>query len=151
MSSGKFTGEHRCAKESHSEPASSWCLGCLNVPFDVLITLLTSAELMLMLHSVIHWFQNRFLTWVHGLIYYLYVVCTCSRLAGDVCLLYSFGFVLYMCLAILIPMLFSQYGFVDVFFLITWVYIILWPFVLHIFFRRRLIEINKRTVYDSRK
>ena len=95
--SGKFSGEHRCAKESHSESASSWGLGCVGglgaVPFDALILLHTSAELML-LHLVIYWFQDRFLTWVHSLVYSLYAVCTCSRLACDVCRLYAFSFLL---------------------------------------------------------
>ena len=117
--SGKFSGEHRCAKESHSEAASSLGLGCVGgigaVPFDALILIHTSAELLLLLHLVIHWFQDRFLTWVHSFAYSLYVVCTCSRLAGDVCRLYAFSLVLQLCFAILIPMLFFQYGVVDVF------------------------------------
>ena len=95
--SGKFSGEHRCAKEPHSEYASSWGLGCVGglgyVPFDALILLHTSSELML-LHLVIHWFQDRFLTCVHSFVYSLYVVCTCSRLAGDICRLYAFSLVL---------------------------------------------------------
>ena len=95
--SGKFSGEHHCAKESHSESASSWGLGFVGgfgaVLFDALILLHTSAELMLLLHLVIHWFQDRFLTWVHSFVYSLYAVCTCSILAGDVCRLYAFSFV----------------------------------------------------------
>ena len=85
--SSKFSGEHRWAKESHSESASSWGLewlgGLVAVPFVTLIFLHTSAELML-LHLVIHWFQDWFLTWVPSFVYSLYAVCTCSRLAGDV-------------------------------------------------------------------
>ena len=54
--SGKFSGEHRCAKESHSGSASSWDLGFLGalsaVPFVALM----------LLHSVIPWFQDMFLT-----------------------------------------------------------------------------------------
>ena len=69
---GKFSGDHRCAKESHSESASSWGLRCVGglgiVPFDALILLHTSAELMLLLHLVIHKFQDRFLTWVHSFV-----------------------------------------------------------------------------------
>ena len=87
---GKFSGEPRCAKESHMESVSSWSLGYLvglgAVPFDDLIILHTSAELMLLLHFVIHWFQDRFLTWVHSFVYSLYAVCTCSRCMSSVCL-----------------------------------------------------------------
>ena len=76
MSSCKFSGEHRCGKESHSESASSWGIwyvGALGaVPFATLILLHTSDELMLLLQSVIHWFQDRFLTWIHSLVYSLY-------------------------------------------------------------------------------
>ena len=60
VSSCKFSGEHRGAKESHSESAPSWgiwCVGALGaVPFAALILLHTSDELMLLLQSVIHWF-----------------------------------------------------------------------------------------------
>ena len=98
VSSCKFSGEHHCAKKSHSESASSWGIWCVGahgaVPFSALILLHTSDELMLLLQSVIHWVQDRFLTWVHSLVYFLYAVCTCSRFAGDVCLLYSFSLVL---------------------------------------------------------
>ena len=74
-----------------------WGIGCVAgldaVPFDALILLNTSAELMLLLHLVIHWFQDRFFTWVHSFVYSLYVVYTCSRLASDVCHLYAFSLV----------------------------------------------------------
>ena len=56
MSSCKFSGEHSCAKESHSESASSrglWCVGALGVvPFSASILLHTTDELMLLLQSV---------------------------------------------------------------------------------------------------
>ena len=61
---------------------------------------------MLVLHSVIHWFQDRFLTWIHSLVYSFYSVCT-----PDWPTMYffcSFSLVLY-----LMPMLFFQYGVVD--------------------------------------
>ena len=89
VSSGRFTDDDRSAKESHSESASSCGLGCVGglgaVPFTALIRLHTSAELMLPLHSEIHWFQDRFLTWVHSAINSLYAACISSRLACDVC------------------------------------------------------------------
>ena len=48
-----FSGDHRCAKESHSESASScgiWCVGALGaVPFATLILLHTFDEFMLLL------------------------------------------------------------------------------------------------------
>ena len=58
VTSGKFSGEHRCAKGSHSEPAFFWSICCVGVlgavTFSALILLLTCGELMLLLHSVIH-------------------------------------------------------------------------------------------------
>ena len=96
--SGKLSGEHRCAKESHSESVSSWSLGCVGdlgiVPSAALNLLHTSAELILLLHLLIHLFPDRLLTWVHSLVYSLYAVCTCSRLAGEVCHMYSFSLIL---------------------------------------------------------
>ena len=67
-------------------------MGLGAVPFAALIFLHTSAELRLLLQSVIHWFQDWFLTWVHSCVYSLYAVCTCSRFVGDVCRLYVFSF-----------------------------------------------------------
>ena len=59
--SGKFVDD-RWAKASHNESASSCGLGCVGglgaVPFTALILLHTSAELMLLLQSVIHRFPN---------------------------------------------------------------------------------------------
>ena len=57
----------------------------------------------------------RFLTWVHTFLYSLYAVCTCSIMAGDECRLYAVSLVLKLCFVIIIPMLFFQYGVVDVF------------------------------------
>ena len=92
VSSGKFSGDRRCEKESHSESDSIlglWCVGAVGaVPFAALIRIHTSDELMLMLHSEFHWFQDRFIKWVNSLVYSSYAACTCSRFAGDVCLLY---------------------------------------------------------------
>ena len=80
VSSCKFSGEQHCAKESHSKSASSWGIWCVGalcaVPFAALILNHTSDELMLLLQSVIYWFQDRFLTWKHRLIFSLYAVCT---------------------------------------------------------------------------
>ena len=93
--SGKFVDEDRWAKASHHESAYSCGLGCVGglgaVPFVALILLHTSAELMLLLQSVIHWFQDWFLTWVPSCVYSLYADCTCSRFVGDVCRLYVFS------------------------------------------------------------
>ena len=92
---GKFVDEDRWAKASHSESACSCRLGYVGglgaVPFAALILLHTSAELMLLLQSLIHWFQDWFLTLVHSCVYSLYGVCTCSRFVGDVCRLYAFS------------------------------------------------------------
>ena len=88
--SGKFVDEDRWANASHSESASSCGLGGLfALPFAALIILHTSAELMLLLQSMILWLQDWFLTWVHSCVYYLYAVCTYSRFVGDVCRLYA--------------------------------------------------------------
>ena len=97
--SGKFSNEHCCAKESLSESTSTWGIGCHGalgaVPFVALILLLhTSAESGLLLYYVVHWFQDRFLICVHSLVYSLYSVCTCSRLAGDIYIQYSYSLVL---------------------------------------------------------
>ena len=72
------------AKESDSESASFWVIGCVGgvgaVPFAALILLHTSAELMLLVHLVIHWFQDRFLTWLHSFFKYF---CMSFVLAPD--------------------------------------------------------------------
>ena len=73
--SGEFSDENRCAKESHNESVSSWGLRCIGaLGADLLIVIHISAELMVFLHSVIHWFQDRLHTWVHSLVYSLYVI-----------------------------------------------------------------------------
>ena len=95
MCSGKFVDEVRWAKAAHSKSAFSCGLGRVGglgaVPFAALIFFHTSAELMLLLQSVIHWFQDWFFTCVHSLVYSLYAVCTCSKFVGDVCRLYAFS------------------------------------------------------------
>ena len=48
VSSYKFSGEHRCAKESHSESTSFWGIRCVGglaaVPFTALILLNTPGQ-----------------------------------------------------------------------------------------------------------
>ena len=63
------------------------------ISFSALILIRNSAELGLLLYSVIYWFQGMFFTWVHNLVHSLYVGCTGYRLAGGVFLLDSLSLV----------------------------------------------------------
>ena len=70
------------------------CRRIRSCSFADLILIHTSAGLTLLLHLVIHWFQDMVLTWVYRFVYSLYAVCTCSRVAVDVCRMYAFSLVL---------------------------------------------------------
>ena len=74
----------------------------------------------MLLQLVIHWLHDRFLTWVHSFVYYVYAVCTCSRLVGDVFRLYAFSLVFPCCFSSMVLL---------ILFLMAWVSIILRPLV----------------------
>ena len=96
--SGRLSKDDRCMKVAHIRSASSLGLGWVETicgrPVTDLLLLHTSVVLGLLLHCVIHVFQELFLTWVHSSAYAVYASWTCFNASGVFNRLKAFSLVL---------------------------------------------------------